>query len=136
MKAKDDRITIRFDPAIGKKIRALAKARGLSVADYCRLMCTLEVLNDQPEQPFSLVHQQLKETLSEVESFGRLEPQDQVDAMRRSLDAITKVKEAADQAFTWLNAVARASDAYTRQKGARADASSGHARSTDTPDAR
>jgi hypothetical protein len=133
---KSDRITIRFDPVIGRKIRALAKRRGLSVADYCRTMCMLEVLNEEPDQPFTLVQQQLKETLSEVETFTQLDPHDQVAMMRRSLDAITTAKKAADKAFTWLYALASASDASTRQKGARHDASPGDEGDPDTPDQR
>jgi hypothetical protein len=132
---KSDRITIRFDPVIGRKIRALAQQRGLSVADYCRTMCMLEVLNEPPERPFTLVQQQLKETLVDVETFGQLDPQDQVDVIRRSLDAVTTVKKAADKAFTWLYAVARASDALTKnQKGDRVNARPGNAGDPDTPD--
>jgi hypothetical protein len=122
MSAKEDRITIRFDRALGKKIRALAAQRGLSVAEYCRLMCCLEILNAEPDQPVSLVQQQLKETLAEVETFGQLDPQHQVDVMRRSLETVATMRQATDQLFTWLNALVRASDAYTRQKGGRADA--------------
>jgi hypothetical protein len=122
MPGKDDRITIRFDRVLGRKIRALAQRRGLSVAEYCRLMCCLEVLNDDPDQPYTLVQQQLKETLSEVEAFAQQDPQDQAVTLHRNLEAIAKlreatkkVNEAADQALTWLYAIGRASDAYTRQ---------------------
>jgi hypothetical protein len=122
MPAKEDRITIRFDRALGKKIRALAAQRGLSVAEYCRLMCCLEILHEEPGHPFTVVQQQLKETLSEVETFGQLEPQHQVDVMRRSLETVTAMRQATNQLFTWLNALVRASDAYTRQKGGGGDA--------------
>jgi hypothetical protein len=130
---KYDRITIRFDRVVGRKIRALAKRRGLSVAAYCKLMCSLEILNDDPDLPVD-VRQQFKEVLGDIESFGQLDPQRQVDVMRRSLDAITAVRKAADQAFTWMNALVRASDAFTRQKGARPDASA-DAGGPGTPDA-
>jgi hypothetical protein len=73
--------------------------------------------------------------LWEVETLSRLDPHDQVEMMRRSLDAITTAKKAADKAFTWLYALASASDAYTRQKGARPDASSDE-EGPDTPDQR
>jgi hypothetical protein len=133
---KYDRITIRFDPALGKKIRALAKRKGLAVADYCRLMCSLEVLNEEPEHPFTLVQQQLKETLGDVEAFAQQEPQHQAAVMRRCLDALTAARKAEEQAIAWLQAVARASDAFTRQKGARSDASPGDAGDLGTPDQR
>jgi hypothetical protein len=132
---KSARITIRFDPVVERKIRELAKRRGLSVADYCRMMCMLEIVNEDPDQPATLVQQQLKETMSEMETFAQLDPQDQVAMMRHSLDAITAAKKAADKAFTWLYALASASDAYTRQKGERPDASPGHAGGAGTPDA-
>jgi hypothetical protein len=98
-------------------------------------MCCLEILHEEPDHPFTVVHQQLKETLSDIEIVGQLDQQRQVDVMRRGLETVTAMRKAADQLFTWLNAFIRASDAYTRQKGGRADASARHAGDPGTPDA-
>jgi hypothetical protein len=106
----------------------------LSVAEYCRLMCCLEILHEEPDHPFTMLHQQLKETLSDIETVGQLNPASQVDFMRRGLETVTAMRKAADQLFTWLNAFMPASDAYTRQKGGRADASARHEGGHDTPD--
>jgi hypothetical protein len=119
MKGPDDRITIRFDRALGKKIRALAKRRGLSVAEYCRLMCSLEVLIEEPDQPATLVQQQMKETLTEMEHFGHLDPQHQAALLRRSLEVFTAARNAVNEGLTWLTALIRASDAFTRHRSGR-----------------
>jgi hypothetical protein len=130
---KYDRITIRFDWSLGKKIRALAKRRGLTVAEYCRMMCLLEVINDEPDT--RLVEQQLKDTLADVEAFARLEVEAQMPVLREAVDAVDKLREASKTATTWLLAVARAVDAYGRQKGERGDVSSErHASGLDTLD--
>jgi hypothetical protein len=135
MKANVDRITIRFPPVIGAKIRALAKEQGLSVADYCRAKCMLDIVNEEPHHAFTRNEYALKDTMAEMQHFAELDPQRQADVLRRSLEAITTVKKAADKAFTWLYAVASASDALTTQKGGRAHARRGHAGDPDTPHA-
>jgi len=134
---KDDRITIRFDPALGRKIRDLAKRRGLSVSDYCRLMCSLEVMDDPPKQPFDPVNPQLKETLADTQAFAQLGPQAQLPALRQAVDAVLKLDEATKQAVTWVLAVARAMDAYINQTGRAGrglNASSGYTGGADTSD--
>jgi hypothetical protein len=135
MKAqKYDRIMIRFDPALGKKIRALAKRRNLTVTEYCRLMCCVEILNDDPDMPVAVL-QQLKEVLADTERFTQFDPQEQVEAMRRGLNAIEAVQKAAKEAMTWMNALVRASDAYSRarQTGGPQDARSRDEGDTNTP---
>jgi hypothetical protein len=128
---QDDRITIRFDRVLGQKIRALAKRRGLSVAEYCRLMCLLEVVNDVPDS--HLVNQQLKETMADMQAFAQRDRAAQLPVLREAVDAVEKLREASKSATTWLLAVTRAVDAYTRQKGGRPDASAGHAGGDDPP---
>jgi hypothetical protein len=122
---KADRITIRFPPLIGRKIRALAKAQGMSVADYCRAKCMVDIVNDEPHPSFTVAQQQFKETMADMETFAQLDPKDQADVLRRSLEAVATVKKSADKAFTWLYALATASDALTNQKGGPQDARAG-----------
>jgi hypothetical protein len=137
MRSQYDRITIRFDRTVGRKVRALAKRRGLSMAEYCRMMCSLEILNDDPDLPID-VHQQLKEVLADTERFGQADPQSQVNVLRRTLDTITALRAAADEATTWLTALTRASYAYTRarQTGGRPDARSSDEGDPDPPSSR
>lgn len=111
MAHKDDRITIRFDPALGGKVRSLAKRRGLPVAEYCRLMCCLEIMHDDGHHPL------FKESLSEGEAGRQIDPPPQVGAIRRSLEAVTTIKTAADQLMTWLSAVDHASEAFCCRPG-------------------
>jgi hypothetical protein len=130
---KYDRITIRFDRSLGKKIRELAKRRGMTTSEYCRMMCLLEVLNDQPDN--RLVNAQLKDTLADLQSFAQSDPQAQLPVLREAMEAVEKMREASKSATTWLLAVARAVDAYTNQKGAHPDASAGDAGGVDPADA-
>jgi hypothetical protein len=116
---KYDRVMIRFDPALGAKIREMARRRGLTMAEYCRTMCSLEVLSEDPAQPFGMVQQQLKEALGEVQTFGELDPQQQGRVLGRTVQALMDVSMTIEQALEWLTALARASDAVTGQRGAR-----------------
>jgi hypothetical protein len=60
----DDRITIGFEPPLGRQIRALARRRGLTVAAYCRLMCSLEVMGE----PTTETHAHLLASLHAVQT--------------------------------------------------------------------
>jgi hypothetical protein len=115
MDEKYERITIRFDRKVGRKIRAMAERRGLSMAEYCRMMCSLEILNEDPDVPLD-VYQGLKDALVETEHFAQAPQQSQVDVLRHTLDTIIAVRNAADEAMTWLTALTRASDAYARAR--------------------